>query len=145
MGYTVSKALPEEYNAVSTLLSNQGLPSKDISRRLDHFFVIRENGNIIAVIGLEIYGKDALLRSMATNPDYRKKGLASSLVDYIIAYAKTLQLTSLFLLTETAEAFFDKRKFSKIERRDAPETIRTSSEFCHACPASAALMKKEIH
>jgi amino-acid N-acetyltransferase len=55
-----------------------------------------------------------------------------------------LGIKNIFLLTETAEDYFLKKGYEFLPREQAPESIRQSSEFRHACPASAILMQKEI-
>lgn len=130
---------------IKNLLSSQHLPAKDISPQLEHFFIVRENDSVIAVGGLELYDQYALLRSMATHPAHRKKGIAGNLVNHLLQYARGLNIHSVFLLTETAEQFFLGKGFQKIDRNAAPAAIQQSSEYCSVCPASAALMKLEIN
>ncbi len=138
------KATPSDYENVAALLSSQLLPVEDMDKKLPHFFVAKEKETITAVIGLEVYGSLGLLRSMATEPTYRNKGLASMLVLELINYAKQIGIREIFLLTETAETYFAKKRFLKINREEVPVAIKTSSEFSHLCPSSAILMKKEI-
>lgn len=140
----ISKATAGDYDKVTALLSGQRLPAEDIDKTLSHFFVAKEEGAIIAVIGLEIYGTAGLLRSMATDPAHRNKGIASMLVFELIDYAKQKGIKEIFLLTETAETYFAKKGFIKIGREGVPTSITKSSEFSHLCPSSAILMKKEI-
>jgi amino-acid N-acetyltransferase len=50
----------------------------------------------------------------------------------------------MYLLTTTAERYFPKFGFERIERRDVPETVQASVEFTSACPASAVVMRKSL-
>lgn len=141
----IESASPQHITEIAKLLRSQRLPSKDISPQLEHFFIVKENDSIIAVGGLELYGPYALKRSMATHPEHRQKGIAGSLVNHMVQYARGLNIQSVFLLTETAEHFFSGKGFQKIDRNAAPASIQQSSEYCGVCPASAALMKLEIN
>jgi hypothetical protein len=49
-----------------------------------------------------------------------------------------------FLLTETAPAFFARFGFTDIDRARVPETIRQTVEFSSACPASARVMVLDL-
>jgi N-acetylglutamate synthase-like GNAT family acetyltransferase len=49
-----------------------------------------------------------------------------------------------FLLTETAEGFFEGLGFSVIERDTLPETIRTNARTVEECP-SAVAMAIDLH
>lgn len=140
----INSAGPSDYNAVCALLSQQNLPIKDIGEELPHFFVVKENELLLGVIGLELYGEFGLLRSMATDPAYRNKGIASSLVTELFDYGKRIGLKEIYLLTETAENYFTRKGFQKLKREEAPASIRQSAEFSHLCPTTAVVMKKEI-
>jgi amino-acid N-acetyltransferase len=49
-----------------------------------------------------------------------------------------------YLLTTTAESFFAHRGYRRIERSQAPESIRSTREFSEICPASSAFMSKRM-
>ena len=140
----VMKATSEDYEGVVGLLSSQKLPVEDIDKKLSHFFVKKEGSTIAGVIGLEIYGRYGLLRSLATDPAHINKGIASALVHELINYANQEGLEEVYLLTETAEKYFEKKGFVKISREEVVEPVKQSTEFKHVCPASAVVMKKEI-
>jgi len=48
----------------------------------------------------------------------------------------------MYLLTTTAEAFFELLGFRRIERHAAPPEIQRSAEFSSLCPSSATVMAK---
>ncbi len=140
----VNKASASDYGDAIDLLTSQKLPVSDIDKNLSHFFAVKEADKLIGIIGLELYSDYGLLRSMVTSPFHRNIGIATLLLAKLLAYAKKLGLKEIFLLTETAAAFFLKRGFQNISREEAPEALKQSSEFSHLCPLSAILMKKEI-
>ena len=99
---------------------------------------------MVGVVGLEILGHSALLRSLAVEADYRNRKIASSLVGKLEDYAKTLQVDTLYLLTMTAEGFFTKLGYRRTDRNSAPAGIQETTEFRNLCPVSAVCMVKQI-
>jgi len=116
----------------------------DLPEHPDNFFVATDNGRLTGVIGLEIYGDYGLLRSLAVVSEYRNKGIAGKLMEQLESIAKSKGLKELYLLTETAPGYFERKGFQKVTRNEVPEELKTSSEFSHVCPASAIVMKKLI-
>jgi len=51
---------------------------------------------------------------------------------------------AIYLLTETAKPYFEKRSYTIVERDNTPDVIRRSSEFSHVCPVTAVVMKKTL-
>jgi len=47
-------------------------------------------------------------------------------------------------LTLTADTFFQKAGYFKIDRQSAPESMQTTGEFAGLCPDTAVCMKKTI-
>jgi amino-acid N-acetyltransferase len=50
----------------------------------------------------------------------------------------------MFLLTTTAETFFERRGYRRVDRSQAPLAIQSTSEFASLCPASSAFMIKQL-
>jgi amino-acid N-acetyltransferase len=129
---------------VITLLIAQNLPVTDLPPTLDNFLVVLQNDEVIGVAGLEVYGNYGLLRSLAVHPDFRGQGIADQLLQDILALALSKDITTLYLLTETAPLYFERKGFTSIKRAEVPDGIQQSSEFSHVCPQSAIVMKKNI-
>jgi amino-acid N-acetyltransferase len=92
-----------------------------------------------------LYGSYGLLRSVAVDPQQRSKGIAAELLTRIEEIAIGLNLEGIYLLTETAADYFNKKGYEHIARMDIPEEVKASSEFSHVCPQSAIAMKKSIN
>ncbi len=138
-------ALPTDEPWIRQLLTLCELPHEDITpQHLRHFWVIKEKGEILGVIGLEPFGRLALLRSMAVDPRFRKRGFATQLTTKAEGYAASLKVEELYLLTMTAESFFLKRGYRRIERNSAPPQIQATTEFQGLCPVSSVCMVKQI-
>jgi arsenate reductase len=140
----IQLASKEEIDSVIKLLEKNKLPIEDIQPGSQQFWIIKAGDTIAGVIGLEVYGNYGLLRSMATAEKFRNKGLASLLIDELFTFAREAGLKEIYLLTETAEKYFERKGFERISRDNAPEEIKQSKEFSHVCPASAAVMKKPV-
>ncbi|MBO9204933.1 MULTISPECIES: arsenic resistance N-acetyltransferase ArsN2 [Niastella] len=130
--------------SIIELLKNEKLPVDDLPGNLDHFFVAVSDSNIIGVIGLELYPPFCLLRSMVVRKDYQNQKVATALVETLEKHAFDLKLSRIYLLTETASAYFDKKNYQRVERSEVPDEIKGSTEFSSVCPVSAIVMKKSI-
>lgn len=129
---------------VIELLAAEKLPVADLPQTLANFIVAIQDGNVVGVGGVEIYGHYGLLRSLAVHPEHRSIGIAGKLLARLDGMSKKNGLTALYLLTETAPAYFEQKKFIKITREDVPAEVQRSTEFSHVCPVSAIVMKKEL-
>ncbi|MHA1123817.1 MAG: arsenic resistance N-acetyltransferase ArsN2 [Candidatus Heimdallarchaeota archaeon] len=133
---------------IYSLLKLVNLPIEGVEETIDNFLLlIRQTDSeeeLVGCVGLEIYEEYALLRSAAIHPDHQGKNYGKQLVLAIIAYAKLIEAKQLFLLTETAELFFEKMGFSKIERSQVPAIVKTSIEFESLCDESAIVMVLQL-
>jgi amino-acid N-acetyltransferase len=135
---------PPRSTAVA-LLQPQGLPISDITdEHLEHFFLVGPDGSPAGLVGLELYGTDALLRSLVVGENARGNGLGSTLVEHAEQYAATNGVRSIYLLTTTAETFFKRLGYEGIDRSQAPPSIKGTREFANLCPASSAFMMKAL-
>jgi amino-acid N-acetyltransferase len=125
------------------LLQLESLPSSDVTEEaLSHFLVCRDRIGVVGVVGLEVYGQFALLRSLVVSSERRGCGLGRRLVGAVEDTARASGVTALYLLTTNAAEFFESFGFRRIDRAEAPVQIRATSQFEHLCPATAILMVK---
>jgi amino-acid N-acetyltransferase len=133
------------HSGVVTLLEAEGLPASDLTEsHLEHFFFTGTDGAPSALVGLEIYGDDGLLRSLVVSSAARTQGLGSALVRHAEEYAASRHVRALYLLTTTAESYFEHRGYRRIDRAEAPPSIQSTREFASLCPASSAFMIKRL-
>jgi amino-acid N-acetyltransferase len=131
--------------AVVKLLEAQGLPFSDITaEHLEHFLYAGPDGSLTGMVGVEMYGAVGLLRSLVVVDDARTQGLGSALVQQAERYAVARQVSALYLLTTTAEKFFERRGYQRVDRTQAPPAIQATVEFASLCPASSAFMIKRL-
>ena len=134
-----------ELKEIMSLLTECGLPVTDILQSEPPlFFGVRSESGLVAVVGLELFGAAALLRSLAVAPAHRGRGLARQLVAYAESVAVSRGVDSLFLLTTTASDFFGKLGFVPASRSAAPPAIQATSQFSVLCPASSAFLRKSV-
>jgi len=130
---------------VRMLLEREKLPASDLTEEhLKHFFFVGPITEPTALVGLEVCGSVALLRSLVVSRDARTAGIGTALVTHAEDHARLQGVHSLYLLTTTAEPFFARRGYYRVDRTIAPASIRSTREFANLCPASSAFMFKRL-
>ncbi len=138
-------ATSPDTDGVLALLREANLPTEGVLDRFPEGYVVAESaGGVVAVAGLEPYGAFGLLRSMAVDPAWRRKGIGKALTKRLLELAVAMDLRAVYLMTTTAQAYFAGHGFAQVEREKVPAEIRASVEFAIACPVSAACMFKEL-
>ena len=102
-----------------------------------------ERGSWIGVAGYEMYDKSALLRSVAVDKGSRRLGVGRTLVKQVLKNVGKRGVRTVYLFTDTAEAYFAGLGFERIDRNHADEAIKASPEFGECC-SSAQLMRKSL-
>jgi N-acetylglutamate synthase-like GNAT family acetyltransferase len=138
------RAVAADHEAVCRLLREAELPLDGLSPTLEHFVVAETDGAVTAAAGLELYGADALLRSVVVAAGRRGSGLGKRLVEATRGSARDLGVRDVYLLTDTADQFFARHGFTVIERAQVPAGIRSSAEFASVCPDSAIVMRDTL-
>ena len=129
---------------IERLLQDSDLPTDDLDSSPVRLFVAYDDGQFVGVGGLERYGPDALLRSVAVPSEHRGDGYGTAIYREIEDRARRDGIERFYLLTETAEGFFAELGFEVVGRDDAPEAIRETTEFGELCSAAATCMRKAI-
>ena len=134
-----------EREGIKAALRKAGLPADDVEAP-DRLFWRFETADLVPVGfgGLEIHGKDALLRSVVTLPPIRGQGLGAAIVAVLEVEARVLGCRAVWLLTTTAADYFADLGYAACERADVPPSIRESRQFAALCPASATVMTKRL-
>ncbi len=126
---------------VRRLLAQCGLPAEGLETAFpDGYAVVESAGDVVGAAGMEVYGEDGLLRSVAVAPGRRGDGLGALLVRNRLEWAARRGLRGVYLLTTTAAEFFEWMGFRRIERNTVPEEIGASEQSSSVCPASAVVM-----
>lgn len=137
----VRRASASDLPRIEDLLRSATLPTQGVAEHLQHFLVAEREGEVVGAIGLEAYGDTGLLRSAVVAPDLQNTGIGSLLYHHDIEQARRLGVRRLLLLTNTAEQYFAKKGFKKIDQKTVSGPVTSSVEFSGACPAHAACME----
>jgi len=127
------------------LLQDAKLPTEDLTAaHCDHFFYAGPASAPTGLVGLEIFGDVALLRSLVVAPERRGTRAGVALLRHAEDAARARGVRTLYLLTTTAEAFFARHGYAPVARDAAPPAIRATREFSGICPASSAFMSRQL-
>jgi len=108
------------------------------------FLVLRNENGFVGCVGLEVYGEDGILRSLAVKKGARGVGYGWMLADTAISRARQRGVRRCYLLTETASDFFAaKHGFRVVVRSTIAKRVTDSSLFQH-CPDSAVAMRLDL-
>jgi N-acetylglutamate synthase-like GNAT family acetyltransferase len=136
---------PWERDGVRTALVKAKLPADDVgeARVLVWRFETVER-TPVGFGGLEIFGRDALLRSLVTLPPVRQVGMGAAMVAILETEARALKCRTVYLLTASGTDFFARLGYAACTRNDVPQAVRGSRQFAELCPATAVTMVKGI-
>ncbi|MFM0597220.1 arsenic resistance N-acetyltransferase ArsN2 [Paraburkholderia dilworthii] len=142
----IRAARSDDLDAIKALLGENGLQASDITVLLLKDFLVAENadGVLVGSVGLERFGGNALLRSLAVAQPARNSGLGGNLVARAEDLARASDVSELWLLTTTAADFFLRWGYGAVNRSSASAELLASTQFAQLCPASAGCMKKTL-
>jgi L-amino acid N-acyltransferase YncA len=144
-GVVVRAARRADWPAIRALLEADGLPIEGAEAHLGDFLVAVRRDQVVGTAGLECYPSDAvLLRSVAVAAAERGTGAGRRLVERVLERAARRGARHAVLLTTSAQAFFTHLGFVPVCRDDVPRALHASAEFRGACPATAAVMIKDL-
>lgn len=141
---TFRVARPADITIIAKLLQENGLPSDDISEKLDCLVLALQHDLLAGIGGLEVHGEYGLLRSIVTTERFRGLGFGKRLVEHLLGLARERGIDRVYLLTTTADTYFAKLGFEPADRNAAPAEIQATSEFATLCPADASCMLIEL-
>jgi amino-acid N-acetyltransferase len=126
------------------LLRAADLPTDGVEQCVETMLVARDNGVVVGTAALEMYAAHALLRSVAVDVALRGHGLGAALVERAIEMARRRGVVTVYLLTETAPAFFARLGFDPVPRSEVAESVRRSVEFTLLCSETAYAMRRTL-
>jgi amino-acid N-acetyltransferase len=140
---TIKLATNQELEKALALLENNQLPTSDIAENVE-LYTVYNNENLIGTIGLEVFNTEGLLRSVSLDSTVQYKGFGTQILAIFEAKIKEKGIQNLYLLTTTAQGFFQKNNYQTISRDEVSDAIKETAEFKSVCPSSAIVMKKVI-
>ncbi|BAN49304.1 arsenic resistance N-acetyltransferase ArsN2 [Metapseudomonas resinovorans] len=135
---------PTDLPTLVQALQEAHLPDDDVALPGRVFFAFQFDGQHIGYAGLEIYGPDALLRSVLIVPQQRKRGLGSQVVSEVEKLAHRAGIERLHLLTTDQAPFFERIGYVLTQRQLAPADIASTLQFKSLCPSSASYLWKSL-
>ena len=128
---SVEPARRSHVEAIRQLLNEFALDYQDLDELKMRDFLALENENgLMGCVGLEVFGEDAVLRSLAVHASGRGIGYGWMLADMAINTARFRGVKRLYLVTATASDFFAaKHGFRVVDLSTAPASVVSSTTF----------------
>jgi amino-acid N-acetyltransferase len=140
----IREAAADELPQIKALLEASQLPASDIDLNKQLFLVALHDQVVVGIIAQEVYDNSALLRSFAVDANFRNRKIGELLYREAVVQSKQKGIDHLFLLTTTADRYFDRLNWQRIGRDEVPDAISGTTEFASLCPVSAIVMKIDI-
>jgi amino-acid N-acetyltransferase len=106
-------------------------PLAEVYEHLRDFFVVRENGRVMACVSLTIMWEDlAEIRSLAVDGQWQEQGVGVLLVKVCLEEARSLGIRTVFALTKQP-SFFEKLGFHQADVMALPRKVWGE---CFRCP-----------
>jgi len=145
-GARLLRATPADRDSLFRLLEQGALPWTSLDPARHSVFIVRaaaESEPALGCVAIELYGADALLRSLAVAGSARGHGLGRRLTEEALMEAARLGARQVWLLTTTAQEFFARAGFEASERAAAPVSLHGSEQW-EGCRAGAVLMRRSV-
>lgn len=144
MAMLIEPAQLADTKAVIALLEQGQLLTEDLPTGLPDFVIAKYEGTPVGVAGLERFGPVGLLRSVAVDPHHQGKQIAAQLVGRLLDAAQASSLQEVYLITNTADLYFERQGFQTVNRQEVPAAIQQTQQFSDLCPSSAIVMKRTL-
>lgn len=141
MSILLKNPSPAQGPALLDFLQKVKLTTSDLPADLSGFTIAVDGTQIVGSAGMELLGNVGLLRSVAVAETHRNQQLGQRLFAAALEYARMHDVQEVFLITNSAERYFEKYGFQEIERRLVPDEIAQTEQFSSLCPSTAVVMK----
>lgn len=139
--FEIRPASAADRDEVEALLRRTDLPPDGLDEQFgEPYAVAVSGGRIVGAAGVEVYGHDGLLRSVAVDPAWQGRGLGAELTRERLRWAEARGLDAIYLLTNTAAGYFPRLGFTPVRRDEVPDGVRNSLQFASVCPSTANVM-----
>ena len=118
-----------ERAGLAALLAKEQLPAGDIDAPGCLFWRFDTKEDVpLGFGGLELHGRDALLRSVVTMPPVRGRGVGSAIVAALETEATVAGCGAIYVLA-AAPGLFARLGYAPCEAKHVPPSIRRSAQF----------------
>jgi UDP-N-acetylmuramate: L-alanyl-gamma-D-glutamyl-meso-diaminopimelate ligase len=132
LGDAVIPARPRDMDDVRKLLRSLDLDWEDL-RNEDYrnFYALINEDGFVGCVAIEVYGEDAVLRSLAVHPSLRGHGYGWMLADTAITQTRWRGVRRLYLITEknASDFFAEKHGFRIVDLSLVAPDVASSPSF----------------
>ncbi len=140
----ILKSIKNGSPLVTELLEQNNLSLVGRMDKNVQFFAMYDKEEVIGVGAFTICNAFVMLRSVCISHRYQKRGLGNVLCKQLFIKAKLLGLEDIYLLTDTAEAFFKKQQFNTINSKKLPTALENNVLVQSACSMSSIVMHRKV-
>lgn len=134
-----------ERDGLAAALRKAGLPTDDVTAPGPLFWRFETiNAVPVGFGGLELHGADAVLRSVVTLPQLRRRGVGTAMVTVLETEAVALKAAAIWLATTDCALFFGRLGYEACVADEVPPAVRASAPFAAVSGPAATLMVKRF-
>ena len=113
-----------------------------LEEEIGYFSILERDGRVLACAALYPYEAESVgeIACVATHPDYRGTGRARQLLDALLAEAKALSLTHVFVLTTQSTHWFLEQGFEAASLDDLP----VEKQLLYNWQRNAAVLRRAV-
>lgn len=134
--YAIRQAKHQDIDKLTHLLDSANLHTEGIAKHVSHFFVVEqiEAEKLVGSIGMEVYENYGLLRSFVIERPVGDLKLSLALLNTMLAYAASLSLRKVYLVTQQGSPFLSELGFTETSLSSLPEAIVNCTYFHRVHP-----------
>ena len=131
LGDAIRPATRAHVGSIRELLQSLKLSMDGVTlETISSFLVLENEKGFVGCVGMDVFGEDAVLHSLAVRPDARGAGYGWMLADTVIAQARYRGARRLYLVTERASDFFAaKHGFHVVDHSTIASEVAASPTF----------------
>lgn len=131
-----------ERDGLAAAVAKAGLPAENLQSPDTVFWRFENDDTPVGFGGLEVYGDQALLRSVVTLPPVRNRGIGTAIVGYLESEARIRGCRVIWLAADKAAELFSGLGYRACEASQAPQAIRDTATFARA--KTTTVMQKRL-
>jgi len=126
-------AASRDIHRLTDFLTDNSMTTVGLQKCIENFNIaVDDKGSWVGVAGYEMYGRSALLRSVAVEKESRNLGHGRALVEAVLAEARRQGAHAVYLFTESAEQYLH-LGFDPVERDQIDPAVKSSPQFTECC------------
>lgn len=118
-----------ELERVDELLEASELSALPSHIPLPNVVVALVDREIVGAIALVVHARFGFVCAAVVDPAHRGSGVGGQLMQSLLSRANELGLCDLYLLTRSAQGFFERHEFVEVDHASVPGEIRNAREY----------------